>query len=92
MEPPKVKVDPVYDLLPLSDSEDKADNILPQKNVTNDSSGTYLYLYESYFNSTMGGCNVHVLFAMSVGILPHVAPIPRHKERLFGLSKIITEK
>ena len=87
MESSKVRMDPDDDLLASSDSEEEDSNISPKKNGTNDSAGINIYFCESYFNSTMGGRDVRVLFAMSEGILPHVAAIPRHKDPPFSLSK-----
>ena len=78
MESSTVRVDPDDHLLASSDSEDEDDNILPKMNVTYDSAGINIYFCKSYFNSTMGGHNLWVLLAMSEGIMPYVALIPRH--------------
>ena len=40
---------------------------------------------KNYFNSTMGGKDLHVLFAMAIGC--HSMDIPDHKDPLFCQSK-----
>ena len=43
------------------------------------------YDAKNYFNSTMGGKDLHVLFAMAIGC--HSMDIPDHKDPLFCRSK-----
>ena len=40
----------------------------------------------NYFNSTMGGKDLHVLFAMAIGC--HSTDLPDHKEPPFSKSKV----
>ena len=41
---------------------------------------------KNYFNSTMGGKDLHVLFAMAIGC--HSRDVPDHKEPPFSQSKV----
>ena len=77
------------DLLVSSDSEDdnESQHAQQERNNAVNQADTNRNFCEPYFNSTMGGRDLRVLFAMSEGIPTNVATLPKHKDPPFCISK-----
>ena len=75
------------DLLASSDSECDTDHEQKERNNAMNQADMNRNFCKPYFNSTMGGRDLRVLFAMSEGIPTSIATLPRHQDPPFSMSK-----
>ena len=74
--------------LPLLQHDSKEEDNIDELYEENNDETTKLSEYNTkkYFNSTMGGKDVQVLFAMAIGC--HTRNLPSHKDPPFSKSKV----